>query len=130
MPMKRLRMVLVVALVVEFLTPLPAQDSKKGDLPTRMVQGTVVDGKENVVSGAIVQLKDARSLQVRSFIALEDGKYHFTGLKVDNDYELKADHGCMTSGWRRLSTFDTRKEPVMNLKLDKKQEQEPQEQQK
>ena len=102
---------------------LPAQSSKKEDLSTRTVQGTVFDEKDQAVEGAVVQLKDARTLQVRSFIA-QDGKYHFTGLKVDNDYDLKADYGGMTSGWRRLSTFDTRREPVMNLKLDKKQEQE------
>ncbi|HWZ31616.1 MAG TPA: carboxypeptidase-like regulatory domain-containing protein [Bryobacteraceae bacterium] len=86
----------------------------------RMVQGTVYDADDKFVAGAVVQLKDMRSLQVRSFIAQEDGAYHFSGLKIDNDYQLKADFKGATSGWKTLSIFDTRKIPVINLKLDKK----------
>ena len=81
--------------------------------------GTVTDPDEKPVTGAVVQLKDMRTLQVRSFISQEDGSYHFSGLKVDNDYQVKADHNDRTSGWKTLSVFDARKEPVMNLKLEK-----------
>jgi hypothetical protein len=38
---------------------------------------------------------------------------------VDNDYQLQAKFNGMTSGWKTLSVFDTRKEPVVNLKMDK-----------
>ncbi len=85
----------------------------------RMVQGTVSDAQDKFVNGAVVQLKDQRSLQVRSFITQENGGYHFSGLKIDNDYLMKADYNGMTSGWKTLSVFDTRKEPIINLKLDK-----------
>ncbi len=60
-----------------------------------------------------------RTLQIRSFISQENGGYHFSELKLDNDYQLKADFSGASSGWKTLSVFDTRKEPVMNLKLDK-----------
>ena len=114
----------LLAVVVLCLVPLVAQDSKKEKRQAateRIVQGTVRDADEKTVNGAVVQLKDKRTLQVRSFITQEDGGYHFSGLKVDNDYDLKADFKGMTSGWKTLSVFDSRKEPVLNLKLDKKQ---------
>ncbi len=101
-----------------------AQDSKKDKRQAateRIVQGSVYDSNDKFVNGAVVQLKDLRSLQVRSFITQENGAYHFSGLKVDNDYQLKADFKGYTSGWKTLSVFDTRKEPVVNLKLEKKQ---------
>ena len=114
----------LLALVLVLLAPLGAQETKKEKRQAateRIVQGTVRDADEKPVKGAVVQLKDKRTLGVRSFITQDDGGYHFSGLKVDNDYDLKADSNGMTSGWKTLSVFDTRKEPVMNLKLDKKQ---------
>ncbi|MGD1091972.1 MAG: carboxypeptidase-like regulatory domain-containing protein [Bryobacteraceae bacterium] len=120
----RYRPILAMLLLVICATTLPAQDvkKKKGVAATRVVQGTVYDEAEKPVAGAVVQLKDMRTLQVRSFISQEDGGYHFSELKVDNDYQLKADYSGTTSGWKTLSVFDTRNTPVINLKLDKKQE--------
>jgi len=114
----------VLMLTLVCAASLPGQDvkKKKGEAATRTVQGTVADAEEKPITGAVVQLKDMRTLQVRSFISQENGAYHFSELKVDNDYQLKADYNGMTSGWKTLSVFDTRNTPVMNLKLDKKQE--------
>jgi Carboxypeptidase regulatory-like domain len=103
-----------------------AQETKKEKRQAateRVVTGTVRDADGTAINGAVVQLKDVRSTQVRSFITQKDGGYHFSGLKIDNDYELEARYSGMTSGWKTLSVFDTRKEPVVNLKLDKKDEQ-------
>jgi hypothetical protein len=118
------RLILSLTVAVACATLLFAQDikKKKGEATTRVVQGTVNDSDEKAVTGAVVQLKDMRTLQVRSFITQEKGSYHFSELKVDNDYQLKADYSGMTSGWKTLSVFDTRPTPIMNLKLDKKQE--------
>src|SRR5580658_11071897 len=111
------RPILAMLLLVICATTLPAQDvkKKKGQPATRVVQGTVYDEADKPVTGAVVQLKDMRTLQVRSFISQEKGSYHFSELKVDNDYQLKADYSGMTSGWKTLSVFDTRPTPIMNL---------------
>jgi hypothetical protein len=85
----------------------------------RVVTGTVSDADGKPIDGAVVQLKDLRTTQVRSFITQTNGAYHFSGLKVDNDYQLEAKYSGMASGWKTLSVFDTRKEPVVNLKMDK-----------
>jgi hypothetical protein len=110
----------MVAVVLALALAAPAQKKDKNDANTRTLQGTVTDPEEKPVTGAVVQLKDMRTLQVRSFISQDDGSYHFSGLKVDNDYQVKADHNDRSSGWKTLSVFDARKDPVMNLKLEKK----------
>ena len=79
---------------------------------------TAADDKP--AQGAVVLLKDMKTLQVRSFITQADGTYHFSGLKADVDYELNAKSGDTTAPTRKLSIFDTRKEAVVNFKLDKK----------
>jgi len=95
------------------------KEEKRQAATERVVTGTVKDADDKSIDGAVVQLKDLRTMQVRSFITQTNGSYHFSGLKVDNDYQLQAKFNGMTSGWKTLSVFDTRKEPVVNLKMDK-----------
>jgi hypothetical protein len=131
--MKPVRIVLSAALALLLVSSLRAQDpkptrkEKREAAAERIVQGQVSDKDEKFINGAVVELKDMRSLQVRSFITQKDGQYHFSGLKIDNDYQLKARFSGMTSGWKTLSIFDTRKEPIINLKLDKDEKEEKQE---
>jgi geranylgeranyl pyrophosphate synthase len=95
--------------------------SKKGeDQNVRSVQGTVTDASDNAIDGAVVQLKNTKNLQIRSFIAKEHGAYYFHGLSPDVDYELKADYQGQSSPTKTLSAFDSRKQAVINLKLNKK----------
>jgi hypothetical protein len=102
--------------------PVAAQSrrDKNEDAKTRSVQGIVTDTQENPIEGAVVQLKDTRSLQIRSFITRTNGSFHFHGLNRDVDYELKADHQGRSSDSRRLSSFDSRSQAVMNLKIPEK----------
>ena len=94
--------------------------AKKGeDQNVRSVQGTVSDASDNAVNGAVVQLKNTKTLQIRSFITKENGSYYFHGLSPDVDYELKAEYQGASSPTKTLSSFDSRKEAVINLKLSK-----------
>ena|SRR5450759_1595426 len=97
----------------------PAGFAQK-DSATRSVQGSVSHPDDSAVVGAVVQIKNMKTLQVRSFITLEDGTYHFYELSPDVDYELKADFRGASSGPKTLSSFDSRKKAVINLKLNKK----------
>jgi len=100
---------------------LPAQKNKDKDDPTvRSLQGQVTDPDDKPAAGAVVQLKDTRTLQVRSFIAQANGDYRFSGLRADTDYEVKAEFNGMSSDNKRLSNFDNRKIATVNLKLNKK----------
>ena len=111
--------VLFVMLAVLCAGPVSAQKKKDEDANTRSVQGLVTDSQGAPIASAVVQLKDTKTLQIRSFITSQDGNYHFSGLKTDTDYQLKADNKDETSGWRTLTVFDSRKEPIVNLKVEK-----------
>ncbi len=98
---------------------LPALAQKKKEDPNiRMVQGTVSDANGNAVDGAVVQLKNTKNLQIRSFITKDHGTYYFHNLDVNVDYELKAINQGKASSVKTLSSFDTRKQPVINLQLN------------
>ena len=97
----------------------PAGFAQKNS-PTRSVQGLVSNPDDSAAAGAVVQIKNMKTLQVRSFITLEDGTYRFFELSPDVDYELKADFQGASSGARTLSSFDSRKKATINLKLVKK----------
>ncbi len=104
----------ILALAASAASP---QRKKAEDQNVRSVQGVVEDPRGNLVEGAVVQLKNTKSLQVRSFITLREGNYYFHGLSPDVDYELKAEFKDLASPVRRLSVFDSRKSAVVNLKL-------------
>jgi hypothetical protein len=93
---------------------------KKGDSATRSVQGAVTNAEDAPMAGAVVYLKNVKTLQVRSFITKEDGMYHFYELSPDVDFELKAEYQGASSSPKTLSSFDSKKLAVINLKLNKK----------
>jgi hypothetical protein len=97
-----------------------ARADKKEDATIRSVQGVVSDAQGGAVNGAVVQLKNTKTLQIRSFITRDNGTYYFHGLSKDVDYELRADFDGASSPSRTLSSFDTRKLPIVNLKVETK----------
>jgi hypothetical protein len=111
----------VVILLWAATTGLALQKGKQREDPNvRSVQGVVVDQGDSPVEGAVVKLKNTKSLQVRSFITQSDGTYYFHGLSTNIDYELKADRGGASSEAKTLSVFDSRKKAIINLKLESK----------
>lgn len=113
-----------LALAIAFSLPQRAaaqedRKSKKEEATLRVLQGTVFDNEDKPVSGAVVQLKDVRTMQVRSYISKESGEYHFSSLKIDDDYEVEAKNKNLTSGPKKISIFDNRKIVIQNLKASK-----------
>lgn len=117
--MARSRLLVLAVLVIAAVATAMAQSSK--DRQLRSVHGIVTDSQENPIAKAVVQLKNTRNLQVKSFYTDEKGGYRFHGLDPDLDYELKAEYGSASSGPRTVSSFDSRREVVINFKLDIKQ---------
>jgi hypothetical protein len=95
----------------------PGWAQKKDEAPTRSVKGVVADERERPLPGAVVQLKNTKTLQVKSFIADENGAYYFHGLDPNIDYQLKARFENVESRTRTLSTFDDRREVIYNFEL-------------
>jgi hypothetical protein len=106
---------IVCGVLLAAWAPALAQD----DRPTRSVKGLVTDEQENPIEGAVVQIKNTKTLQVKSFITDRDGSYYFHGLDTNVDYQLKARLGDTMSRTRTVSTFDDRKEVVYNFELKK-----------
>src|SRR5438128_4229407 len=100
---------LTLTLALSAATAADDKKSRSEDANTRSVQGTVTDANDAPVDSAVVQLKDSKTLQIRSFITKQDGAYHFFGLSTNVDYELKADHQGASSAAKTLSVFDSRK---------------------
>ena len=98
-----------------------AQD-KKRESALRTVRGSVVDKDENVIAGGIVYLKNLKTNTVKTHIADDGGQYRFAGLDPNVDYEVHAEHADLASAKRSISSFDTRKEIVIHLKVNKKKE--------
>lgn len=113
--------VAVAALTAVLAAPVPAQRGGRKEQPQRSVQGLVTDQLENPLAKAVVQLKNTKTLQVRSFYSDEQGKYRFHGLDLDLDYEIRAEFGKAVAGPRTVSSFDSRREVIINFKLDVKQ---------
>jgi hypothetical protein len=107
------RSVLIFVAVLLLSTYFCAQllGGKKADDPSapRNLSGTIFDKSDHVVPNAVVYLKNTRSLSVVTFICEKDG----------TDYEVHAESGGRKSQMKTLSSFDTRKLPHINLKLDK-----------
>jgi len=117
-----MRSMLVVAAMFTLVSSAQEEKiDKKVEATLRTVKGTVFDSQDKPIVGAIVQLKDVRTLQMRSYISKENGEYHFSTLKIDDDYEIEAKNNHMTSGQKRISVFDDRKVVIQNLKTDKQE---------
>ena len=108
---------LVLAFALASASHVPAQDR---DSQLRTVRGQVLSKDDNSISGAVVYLRNLRTQTVKTYISDDAGNYRFSGLDPNVDYEVHAEHQDQTSARRTLSSFDSRKEIVINLKVDRK----------
>lgn len=116
------RRLFLAALSLCVVLPLSAQWSnqkkEKGRDPNvRNLQGVVTLPDGNPAKGAVVKIKNLKTLQVTSFITPADGKYRFHNLSSNIDYEVRADFNDLSSDKRMLSVFDSRLDAVINLPL-------------
>src|SRR5215472_7135082 len=113
---KRRYFALVLALV--FCAALAEAQGRSETL--RTVHGVVLDKSDSPAVSAIVFLKNTRNNDVRSYISNDAGEYRFSGLDPNIDYEIHAEKDEAKSATRTVSSFDSRTDIVLNLKLDKK----------
>ncbi len=106
-----------LALLLLFAGAAVAQKKQE---PLRTVHGDVVDKQDNPIPSGVVYLKNLRTLTVKTYIADDNGRYRFSGLDPNVDYEIHAEHGDSASAKHTISSFDSRKEIVIHLKVDKK----------
>jgi Carboxypeptidase regulatory-like domain len=84
----------------------------------RVVQGKVELSSGGMVKGAIVYIKNGKTLEVRTYISTADGSYRFGQLSPDADYTVWAEYQGKKSKERTISSFDTKKVFNIPLRID------------
>ena len=103
-----------------FFVALNISAQKKGELELRTVRGTVLDKDETPRPSGVVYLLNVKTQAVKTYIADDAGLYRFSGLDPNVDYEVHAEHEDMTSATRTVSSFDSRRDVELVLKLSHK----------
>ena len=110
--------ILTMAMIAAALAAaVPAQEK---EAQVRTVHGTVVDKDGNNVATGVVYLKNLKTQDIRTYISDETGQYRFSGLNPNVDYEIHAERNGDASSTKKISSFDSRKDIVITLKLDQK----------
>ena len=113
------RRIALICLALSLLAAVAlAQKDKEPQL--RTLHGVVADKSENPIAGSVVFLKNLRTNAVTSRFTDTDGTYRFSGLDPNADYEVHAEFEGSKSNTRTLSSFDNRKDMILNLKIDRK----------
>lgn len=108
-----LAVVALVAVSLAATTPASAQSAQ------RTVQGKVIDKSDAPIKGAVVFLKDDHTLSVKSAISSDDGGYRFGQLAQNTDYELWATSDGKKSNTKTISSFDSKNQFIIDLKINK-----------
>ncbi len=111
---------LFIGVALSVLASISTGQSAKKEAQLRTVHGVVTDKSETPIPAGIVFLKNTRTNAVHSYIADDKGNYRFSGLDPNADYEVHAEKDGAKSSTRTISSFDSRKDIVLNLKIEKK----------
>jgi len=117
-----LRSALLILVVLLAALPSVAQtkDEKRAEAQLRVVHGLVEDKDENPVPSSVVYLVNVKTKAVKTSFADDKGQYRFSGLDPNVDYEIHAERNDLTSSSRTISSFDSRRDIEVNLKVTKK----------
>jgi hypothetical protein len=109
-----------ISLPLMLLASIANGQDAKHEAQLRTVHGVVMDKSESPVGSAVVFMKNTRSNAIRSYISDDQGNYRFSGLDPNTDYELHAEKDGAQSQTRTVSSFDSKKDITLNLKIEKK----------
>lgn len=100
------------------LRGLQYQQVKDKAPQTRTLTGMVSNQRGGPLSDSVVYLTNTRSMGVKTYIVGQDGMYRFPSLSPNIDYQVYAQFKGRKSDTKTLSSFDSRPNAVINLKVD------------
>jgi hypothetical protein len=84
---------------------------------TKTIQGEVLDGENNPIVGASVELTDVTTGKTLGIYSEVGGRYEFTDLKPSDDYQVRAAYKGQQSDARHVSALDDEGVRVLNLTI-------------
>jgi hypothetical protein len=115
-----LAMILVAAAAFAQYGGPSARESGQQQVSRTLLGYVLAKGDDAPVPNAIVYLKNTKTLTVKTFITQQDGGYRFHALSPNVDYEVHAEMNGKSSDTKTLSSFDSRPETRINLRIDVK----------
>ena len=92
--------------------------AKRQKPPTsKTVVGQVFDASDNPIAGAAVEMTNLTTHKTSAIYTGSDGHFTFTDLKLTQDYQFKAHYKGQSSEVRKVSSWDTRFNLVLNLHI-------------
>jgi len=85
---------------------------------TRTLTGMVSNQHGSPLSDSVVYLTNTRNMAVKTYIVGKDGMYRFPSLSPNIDYQVYAQFQNHKSDTKTLSSFDSRPNAVINLRVD------------
>jgi hypothetical protein len=83
----------------------------------RVVRGIVEDATSAPVAGATVFLRNEKTKSIRSYTTEASGHFRFAQVDMSQDFDLWAEKGGHKSASKTISSWDSRKEVDVELKL-------------
>ena len=96
------------------IAPSSAQAQNTG---TARRIGRCARRRSEPVIGATVFLKNQKTKAIRSYTSTDKGHFYFAQVNMVEDYDLWAEKGGKKSAVKTVSSWDSRKEFVSDLKL-------------
>ena len=113
-------MMLVVAVAAAQLPTPQFRQVKERAPQTRTLTGMVSNQHGTPLSDSVVYLTDTRTMGVKTYIVGKDGMYRFPALSPNVDYQVYAQYQGRRSDTKTLSSFDSRPNAVINLRVEVK----------
>ncbi len=83
----------------------------------RTVSGSVLNADSKAVADATVFLQDQKTKAIRSYTTPSNGSFYFAEVSMTHDFNLWAQKGKEKSDTRIVSSWDTRTNFIVDLKI-------------